>query len=167
MRHRLIQWLGIAWTIIFALLIVWLYTTAPRNLQELRTQASATVGAYQIDQARFDAALELFRREQYGAARAEWQRADPAERDARTQFYIAYAFYREGWGRVYNDEELFKRGLDAVKRANGLTPDAPLKIDDADLRLHTAAELQAELEAGLAQGWGALNPLAVLRRERK
>ncbi len=167
MRHRLIQWLGIAWTIIFAIVIVWLYTTAPRNLQELRTQASATVGAYQIDQARFDAALESFRREQYGAARAEWQQADPAVRDARTQFYVAYAFYREGWGRVYDDEELFKRGLDAVKRANSLAPDAPLKIDDPDLRLHTAAELQAEIEAGLAQGWGALNPLAVLRRERK
>lgn len=167
MRQRHIQWLGIAWTLIYAAFVVWLYTTAPRTLQELRTQASATVGAYQIDQARFDSALELFHREQYAAARTEWQQADPAERDARTQFYIAYAFYREGWGRVYNDEELFRRGLDAVKRANSLAPDAPLKVDDPDLRLHTAAELQAEFEAELARGWGALNPVRLLRRERK
>ncbi len=167
MRQRHIQWLGIVWTLLYAAFVVWLYTTAPRTLQELRTQASATVGAYQIDQARFDVALELFHREQYAAARAEWQRADPAERDARTQFCIAYAFYREGWGRVYNDEELFRRGLEAVKRAHNLAPDAPLKVDDPDLRMHTAAELQAELEAGLAQGWRTLNPLEALRRERK
>ena len=167
MRHRLIQWLGIAWTLAFAAFIIWLYTTAPRSLSEMRTEAGATVGAYQIDQARFDAAHELFRREQYAAARDEWQRADPARRDARTQFYIAYACYREGWGRVRSDDELFKRGLEAVNRAIELTPAGPLVVDDPALRLKTAAELKAELEADLARGWDALNPLEIIRRERK
>src|ERR671939_476173 len=96
-RRTLIPALGIAWTLTYAAFIVWLYATAPRTLEELTTEARAAVGAYQIDEARFEAARELFRREQYAAARAEWQRADPAQRDARTQFYIAYAFYREGW----------------------------------------------------------------------
>ena len=167
MRRRLIPWLGIAWTLAYAAVIVWLYATAPRTLREMTTEASAAVGAYQIDQARFEAALELFRREQYAAARAEWQRADPARRDARTQFYVAYACYREGWGRVRNDEALFRQGLEAVNRAIELSSAGPLVVDDPELRLHTAAELKAELEAGLARGWGDLNPLEVIRRERK
>ena len=167
MRHRLIQWLGIAWTLLYAALVVWLYAAAPRTLREVRTEATAALGTYQIDQARFDAALELFRREQYAAARDEWQRADPARRDARTQFYIAYAYYREGWGRAYSDDALYRSGLEAVNRAIELSPQGPLTVEDADLRLHTAAELKAELEAGLAHTWGDLNPLKVFRRERK
>jgi tetratricopeptide (TPR) repeat protein len=167
MRHRLIQWLGIVWTLLYAALVVWLYATAPRTLRELTTEATAAVGVYQIDQARFDAARELFQREQYAAARDEWQRADPARRDARTQFYIAYACYREGWGRVYSDDALYRQGLEAVNRAIELAPQGPLTVDDADLRLHTAAELKTELEAGLARDWGDLNPLKVFRRERK
>jgi tetratricopeptide (TPR) repeat protein len=119
-----------------------------------------------VDAARFAAARELFGREQYEAARAEWQRADPAARDARTQFYIAYSFYRQGWGRVYSDDELFKQGLAAADRAIALAPDAPLRVDDPDLQLHTAAELRAELEAGLRHDWSDLNPLKVMR-ERK
>jgi hypothetical protein len=166
MRPRLIQWLGIAWTLLYAACVVWLYATAPRTLGELRTEATAAVGAYQIDQARFDAGRELFRREQYAAARAEWQRADPARRDARTQFYIAYAFYREGWGRVYSDDALFRQGLEAVARADELSSAGPLVVEDAELRLHTPAELRAELEAGLTKSWGDLNPLKVFRRER-
>jgi hypothetical protein len=166
-RQTLIPALGIAWTLFYAAFIVWLYATAPRTLREMRTEASAAVGAYQIDQARFDAAHELFRREQYRAARAEWQRADPAQRDARTQFYIAYACYREGWGRVYSDDALFRQGLEAVNHAIALSSAGPLAVDDPDLRLRTAAELKAELEAGLTRSWGDLNPLEVFRRERK
>ena len=167
MRHRLIQWLGIVWTLLYAVCIVWLYATAPRTLREITTEATATLGAYQINQARFDAAHELFRREQYAAARDEWQRADPARRDARTQFYLAYAFYREGWGRIYSDDALYRQGLEAVNRAIELSPQGPLTVDDPDLRLHTAAELKTELEAGLAHAWGDLNPLKIFRRERK
>ena len=167
MRPRLIQWLGIGWTVLCAVCVVWLYATAPRTFGELRTEATAAVGVYQIDQARFDAARELFRREQYGAARAEWQRADPARRDARTQFYVAYAFYREGWGRVYSDDALFRQGLETVTRADELASAGPLVVDDTELRLHTPAELRAELEAGLTNSWSDFNPLKVFRRERK
>jgi hypothetical protein len=108
----------------------------------------------------------LFRREQFRAARDEWGRADPAQRDARTQFYIAYAFYREGWGRIYNDDALFRQGLEAAGRAIALAPQGTLTVDDPDLRIHTAAELKAELEQGTERSLGDLNPLRVLR-ERK
>lgn len=166
MRHRLIQSCGIAWTLLYAAFVVWLYATAPRTLDELRTEASATVGTYAVDEARFSAARELFRREQYRAARDEWLRADPARRDARTQFYTAYAFYREGWGRVYSDDALFRQGVEAIDLAIKLSPNGALTVDDPDLRIHSAAELKAELEQGTETTWGDLNPAKVFR-ERK
>lgn len=165
-RESLIPTIGIAWTIMFAACVVWLYATAPRTLSELRTEASATVGTYAVDEARFQSARELFRREQYRAARDEWLRADPARRDARTQFYIAYAFYREGWGRVYSDDALFRQGIEAVDLAIKLSPDAPLTVDDPNLRIHSAAELRAELEQGTQTTLGDFNPAKVFR-ERK
>ena len=166
MRHRLIQWVGIAWTLTYAALVVWLYAAAPQSLAEVTTQASVAAGTYEVDRARFDAGRELFLREQYRAARGEWERADPARRDARTQFYVAYSFYREGWGRVYNDDALFRQGLEAVNLALSLSSDAPLTVEDPELKMHTAAELKAELEQGLERTADDLNPLKVFR-ERK
>lgn len=166
MRHKLIQWLGIVWTCLFGAFVVWVYATAPQTIGEVATHASVVAGTYEIDRARFDAARDLFLREQYAAARDEWKRADPAERDARTQFYVAYSFYRQGWGRVYNDDALFRQGLDAVNRAIALSPDVPLDVDDAELKIHSAAELKAEFESGLERTVEDLNPLKVLR-ERK
>ncbi|HEV2764680.1 MAG TPA: hypothetical protein VGV38_16995, partial [Pyrinomonadaceae bacterium] len=93
MRYKLIQSLGIAWTLLYGAAVVWLYATAPRSVSEVAREASVAAGTYEVDRARFDAGRELFRREQYRAARDEWERADPARRDARTQFYVAYAFY--------------------------------------------------------------------------
>jgi hypothetical protein len=166
MRRRLIQSLAVAWTLLYAAFVVWLYSTAPRSFAEMRTEATAAVGAYEVDRARFDVARELFRREQYRAARDEWGRADPARRDAATQFYIAYSFYREGWGRLYNDDALFRAGLEAVGRAISLAPGGALAVEDPELRIKTAAELKAELEHGTERDWGDLNPAKVFR-ERK
>lgn len=166
MQHRLIQSVGIGWTILYSAFIIWIYATEPRTLKEVATSAQVTAGTYEIDQAKFDNALMMFRREQYRAARDEWGRADPAQRDARTQFYIAYAFYREGWGRLYNDDALFRQGLEAVARAIALAPEGTLTVDDSDLRMQTAAELKAELEQGRERTLDDLNPLKVLR-ERK
>ena len=166
MQHRLIQCVGVAWTLIFSAFVVWVYVSAPRTVGEVATSASVAAGTYEVDRARFDAAHELFRREQYAAARDEWARADPAERDARTQFYIAYSFYRQGWGRVYHDDELYRRGLAAVGRAIALSPEGALAVDDPGLKMRSAAELKAELEQGLEQSLGDVNPFKVFR-ERK
>ena len=90
----------------------------------------------------------------------------PGDRDARTQFYLAYAFYREGWGRIYNDDALFKQGIEAADRALALSPERALTIDDPELQIHSAAELKAELQQGTERSLRDLNPLKVLR-ERK
>ena len=163
---RLIPALGVAWTLLYAAFVVWLYATAPQSVGEVATRASVATGTYKVDPARFDAGRELFLREQYAAARDEWSRADPAQRDARTQFYVAYSFYRQGWGRVYSDDALFRQSLDAVNRAIALSPDAPLEIDDPELKIHSAAELKAELERGTQRTIEDFNPLKVFR-ERK
>ena len=165
MRQKLIQILGLTVTAVYALAIVWLYATEPRSFREVATGAQVAAGTYQVDQQKFESALALFRRDQFRAARDEWQRADPASSDPRTQFYVAYSFYREGWGRVYYDQELFKQGLEAVNRAIALAPQ-PLGVADENLQLHTAAELKAELEQGIERNWGDVNPLKVMR-ERK
>ena len=75
------------------------------------------------------------------------RRADPAHRDARTQFYIAYSYYRQGWGRVYNDDPLFRKGLEAVDRAIALAPDHRVVVSDAELGMHRADELKADSNA--------------------
>ena len=166
MSKRFILIAGIGWTLLYASAVVWLYATQPRTVAEMRTGASVAAGTYEVDRARFEAARELFRREQYRAARDEWARADPAQRDAPTQFYTAYAFYREGWGRVYNDDALFRAGLEAVERAIGLSPEGALTVDDPELKIHTAAELKSELQQGAERSWGDVNPAKVFR-ERK
>jgi hypothetical protein len=166
MQHKLIQSVGIGWTALYAAFIIWVYATEPRSFKEVATKGEVAAGTYEVDEQRFEAALALFRREQYRAARDEWERADPARKDARTQFYIAYAFYREGWGRVYNDDALFKQGVEAAGRAISLAPAGTLIVDDPDLKIRNAAELKAELEQGMERSWNDLNPLKVLR-ERK
>jgi len=165
MRQKLIQILGLGFTALYALAIVWLYATEPRSFKEVATGAQVAAGTYQVDQKRFDAALELFRREQFRAARTEWKSADPAQSDPTTQFYIAYSFYREGWGRVYYDQDLFKQSLEAVNRAITLAPE-PISVPDQNLQLHTAAELKTELEQGMERNWGDLNPLKVMRQRK-
>lgn len=165
MREKLWQTVGILWTLLFAAIVVWLYATAPRSIADVKTGAQVAVGSYEIDQTRFRTALDLFRREQYVAAREEFRRADPATKDARTQFYIAYAFYREGWGRIYNDDALFRKGLIQSELVTDIAaPD--FKIDDADLKIKTPAELHAEFQDGLQTSVSDLNPLKVMR-ERK
>jgi len=162
MRESVFQGLGIVTTLVYGALVAWLYATAPRSLGEVATGVRVAAGSYQVDPARFDAALRLFRAEQFRAARDEWGRADPAQRDARTQLYVAYAFYREGWGRVYKDDALYRQGLEAVDRAIALSPSAPLTVADPTLQMHTAAELKAELEKGTERRWGDLDPLKLL-----
>lgn len=165
MQQKVVQTIGLAVTGVYAVLIIWLYATEPRSFKEVATGAQVATGSYQVDQERFNAALALFRRDQFRAARDEWQRADPAQSDPKTQFYIAYSFYREGWGRVYYDQTLFKQGLEAINRATALSA-VPLAIEDDNLQMRTAAELKAELEQGTERSWGDLNPLEVMRKRK-
>jgi hypothetical protein len=166
MQAKVIQVAGLILTVAYASFIVWIYATEPRTFKEVATGAAVATGTYQINQEKFNSALALFRREQFRAARDEWLRADPAQGDARTQFYIAYSFYREGWGRVYYDQDLFKQGLEAVNHAITLASNGPLTVDDPDLQMHTVAELKTELEQGTERTWSDVNPLKVLRTRK-
>ena len=166
MQRKFIQIAGIIWTLVYASIIVWIYATEPRSFKEVATNSQVAAGIYEINQEKFNNGLGLFRRDQFRAARDEWVGADPAQRDPRTQFYIGYACYREGWGRVYYDDALFKQGLEAVNRAINLVPNGTLIVDDPDLQMHTAAELKTELEQGIERSWDDLNPLKVFRQRK-
>ena len=162
---KTVQIIGILLTLTYAAFIVWLYAAQPASVSQISSKAGVAVGVYEIDRAKFDEGLRFFRQENYPAARADFGLADREQRDARTQFYIAYSFYRQGFGRVYNDQNLFKQGLTAVDRALNL--DSNFKSDDQDLKMQTPVELKTELEAGTqAAKIDDLNPLKVLR-ERK
>lgn len=175
MKIKYIQTLGIVLTAVCGLFIVFLYAAEPRSLEEVTTKAISAVestvnkgqiitGTYEIDQARFGEGLAAFRAENYVLARDRFERADPEKRDANTQFYIAYSYYRQGWGRVTNDDALFKAGLEALQRLPVIDPDFASK--DPDLKLRTAAELRNEFEEGLKVTADDFNPFRLVR-ERK
>jgi hypothetical protein len=166
MQRKSIQIVGVVWTLVYASFIVWIYATEPRSFKEVATNTQVAAGIYEINQEKFNNGLTLFRRDQFRAARDEWVAADPAQRDPRTQFYISYAFYREGWGRLYYDRTLFNEGLTAVNRAINLNPNGTLVVDDPNLQMHTAAELKAELEQGTETSWKDLNPLKLFRQRK-
>ena len=159
MRPELVRAFGLALVIVFSGVFVWIYQRQPQSLAQVTGGIASSVGAYRIDQQAFDQGLTFFRKDQFVEARAAFERADPAERDARTQFYIAYSYYREGWGRVYSDDELFARGVDAVEKAIALSPPGGLRVDDPNLQMKTADELRAELRRGLTREADDFNPL--------
>ena len=150
----------------YVVLIVWLFAQQPQSIAEVTGGLSASVGAYRIDQQAFDDGLQLFRKDQFEAAVSAFERADAAKRDARTQFYIAYAYYRRGWSRFYHDDAWFTKGLEAVNRAIAVAPNGRIVVDDPDLQMHTGDELKAELEAGLRRDLADFNPFRLLG-ERK
>lgn len=157
---------GLVATAGYAALITWLFVTQPRTVSQAVGGLSAELGAYAVDEQRFADGLAFFRNDQFVEARAAFARADPAVRDARTQFYVAYSYYRQGWGRVYSDDALFTQGLEAVDRAIALAPQGRVVVADDDLQMKSADELKAELEAGLRREAADLNPLRLFGRRK-
>ena len=166
MRETLVRIAGLVASITYAGFIGWLYVSQPNTLAQVTGGIAANIGAYHVDPQNFADGLQFFRRDQFVEARAAFARADPAERDALTQFYIAYSYYREGWGRFYNTNTLFASGLAAVNKAIALAPAGRLVVDDPDLQMHTADELKAELERGLERNLSDFNPLRAFRKRK-
>jgi hypothetical protein len=166
MKDRSVRVFGLVLAMCYATFIVWLYIRQPQTLAEVTGGLTASVGVYRINQQAFNDGLELFRRDELEAARAAFERADPAGQDARTQFYIAYAYYRSGWGRVYQDNELFKKGLAHVDKAIALAPGGRLVVEDPQLYIHNADELRSELAEGLRLEASDFNPLRVFRQRK-
>ena len=165
-RERIVRAAGLVVSCAGCVSLLWLFVHQPTNLQELTGGVAASVGAYQINQADFDQGRQFFLGEKFVEARAAFARADPASRHAVTQFYIAYSYYRQGWGRVYSDDTLFAAGLEAVNRAIALATGGAIRVDDAALDMKTADELKAELQRGLTRDASDFNPLRVLRKRR-
>jgi len=144
--------------------IGFLYMTQPRTLAEVATKSQVAIGTYQINKAEFDRGLIDFRRDDFAGARAAFDRADPEKRDANVQFYVAYSYYRQGWGRLSNDDALFTQGLEAVNRVIALDP--TYRTTDEGLQMKTPSELKTELEEGTRITPSDFNPMLVFR-ERK
>lgn len=175
MKEKYIQIFGIVLTALYAVFIVWLYVAEPKSLEDVSVKAKETietaatkgqiiVGTYEVDQGKFNEGLSAFRADNFVVARDSFEKADPERRDARAQFYIAYSFYRQGWGRISNDDALFRQGLEQVNRVDLL--DKNFKSDDSALQMKTTAELKNEFEEGLKVTAADFNPLR-LARERK
>jgi tetratricopeptide (TPR) repeat protein len=162
-NEPLVRGAGLAATIVYAAAIAWLYATQPQTVAQVTGGFTAAIGAYRIDQQAFDDGLRFFRGGQYPEARAAFARADSAQRDARTQFYISYSYYREGWGRLYNDDALFTKGLAAIDKAIALAPNGRLVVEDPDLQMHSADELRTELQRGVTRDASDFNPLRVFK----
>jgi tetratricopeptide (TPR) repeat protein len=166
MQDRSVRVFGLVLTMCYATFIVWLYIRQPQTFAQVTGGLTATVGAYRINQQAFADGMALFHRDQLDAARAAFERADPAELDARTQFYIAYSYYRSGWGRVYQDNKLFEQGLAHVDKAIALAPGHRLVVDDPQISMHSADELRAELVGGLRVEASDFNPMRVFKHRK-
>ncbi len=166
MHETLTRGAGLALTVLYAGVIAWLFSAQPRTIAEAVGGVSASVGAYSIDKESFEDGLVFFRNDQFVEARAAFVRADPAVRDARTQFYIAYSYYRQGWNRTHRDDALYREGLAAVDRAIALAPGRRLLVDDENLSMRSADELKAELVAGLTRDLSDFNPARLLETRK-
>jgi hypothetical protein len=164
MKPAHIQILGIAITLAGFVFIGFLYWTEPRSFAEVATKSQVAIGSYQVDRTELARGIDLFRKEDFIGARVALDRADPEKRDAQTQFYVAYSFYRQGWGRLSNDDALFHSGIEAANRVIALDPS--FRSTDESLGLKTATELKNELEEGLKITPSDFNPMR-LTRERK
>jgi hypothetical protein len=175
MKETYIQALGILMTAVYTIFVVFLYWAEPKSLTEVPAKAKTTIenaatrgqviiGTYEIDRAKFDEGLAAFKQDNFLVARDRFEKADPEKRDANTQYYIAYSFYRQGWGRLSNDDELFKQGLEQVNLVTTLDPN--FKSADGNLQLKSPVELKNEFEEGLKVTASDFNPMRLVG-ERK
>ena len=163
MSATLLRIIGLVVSLAYAAVVVRMYVRQPRTLPEVTAGLAAAVGAYQVDRGRFDAGLRFFRQDQFGEARDAFAQADPARQDATVQFYVAYSYLRQGWGRVYSDDAMYTAALEALDRAREVSPTHTIQVDDPDLKLHTAEEVRAELQRGLTREVSDLNPTRLWR----
>jgi len=165
-RPPLIRVLGLAGSVALAAFTVWLYATAPRTVAEVTGGLASSAGLYRVDPVAFAEGLRFFRADQFEEARLVFERIDAARRDPVVQFYIAYCHYRQGWGRLANDDEQFRLGLAALDRAEAIAPGGRVVVDDPDLGAPTSEELRVELEEGLRADPSDFNPLGLFRRRK-
>jgi len=156
---RTVQILGLVIAILYGSVIVWVYARRPQSFGELKTQASIQANVYSINQQNFDEALKQFNTGDYNSAIGQFRLADPAQADPASQYYIAYSYYLLGRGRIFNDEDLFKKAIEAVDRCLDNAPNHIFEIDRSDLEIKNADTLHQKLSDGLKHTMPSLNPL--------
>jgi tetratricopeptide (TPR) repeat protein len=156
---RTVQITGLVVALLYALSIVWLYVRQPRSFQELKTQAAVETNVYRVKQENFDEGVKQFNNGQYKVAIEQFELADPAEADPTAQFYIAYSYYLLGRGQLYDDDEMFRKGLAAIDRCLANAPNNIFNTDRADLEIGNAAALRQRLKQGLEVSPSDFNPL--------
>ncbi|MFT3744975.1 MAG: hypothetical protein QM785_11870 [Pyrinomonadaceae bacterium] len=164
MKQKYIHISSILLTLAGFVFISFLYISEPRTIAEVTTKGQVAIGIYEINKDEFGRGMNAFRSDDFGGARLAFDRADPEKRDAATQFLIAYSFYRQGWGRLSNDDALFTEGLKATDRVIAIDPN--YRTADQTLGIKTATELKTEFEDGLKITPSDFNPMK-LTRERK
>jgi hypothetical protein len=158
-----IRVVGLALSLVYAGAIVRVYVRQPATLPEVSGSLTAAVGAYHVDRAKLDQGLQFFHQDQFVEARDALAQADPARLDTAVQFYIAYSYLRQGWGRVYTDDALYRAGRATLVHAREVAPGGTIRVADPTLKLHTAEELAAEFDRGLTRDLSDLNPARLLR----
>jgi len=156
---RTVQVTGLLIALLYGLSIIWLYVRQPRSFQELKTQAAVEANVYRIKQENFDEGLKQFNNGQYKIAIEQFELADSAASDPPTQFYIAYSYYLLGRGNLYDDDEMFRKGLAAVDNCIRSAPNNIFEIDRADFDVRSAAALRQRLKDGLEVSPSDFNPL--------
>ncbi|HST20956.1 MAG TPA: hypothetical protein VLR90_07560 [Blastocatellia bacterium] len=159
MVKRTVQISGLAIALLYGASIIWLYVRQPRSLEELKTQIAVEANAYHINQANFDEAMKHFNAGRNQVAIDQFELADPARLDPTTQFFIAYGYYRLGRGKVYDDDEMFKKGLAAVEQCLAVAPNNIFETDRADLEIKSASALRQRFKDGLGVTPLDFNPL--------
>jgi tetratricopeptide (TPR) repeat protein len=156
---RTVQITGLVIALLYGFIIVWLYVRQPRTFQELKTQVAVEANVYQIKRENFDQGLKHFNAGQHRIAIEQFGLADPAQSDPTTQFYIAYSYYLLGRGKLFDDDEMFRRGLAAIDRCLASAPNNIFEIDRADFDIRNAAALRQRFEDGLDVSPSDFNPL--------
>ena len=162
MSDTVVRGVGLGLTIVYAVFIGWLLARQPGTLAEVAGPLSSAAGIYRVDQQAFEDGVAHFRADRFAEARLAFAEADPRQWDALAQFYIAYSYYRQGWGRTYHDDALYAEGLAAIERALALAPGRRIVVDDPNLGMRTGEELKAELEAGIRRDASDFNPMRLL-----
>ena len=166
MRPDFVRALGLSGSILLAAFTLWLYATAPRTMAEVTGGLASAAGLYRVDPTAFAEGLRFFRADRFAEARLVFERIDPARRDPVVQFYVAYSHYRQGWGRLANDDRQFTMGLAALDRAEEVAPRGRVVVDDPDLGAPTSEELRVEFLEGLRTDLSDFNPMAAVRRRK-
>lgn len=166
MQVTIVRSVGLAGAAAIGVFTLWLYATAPTTLAEVTGGLASTAGMYRVDEQALAEGLRYFRNDQFEEARLVFARVDAARRDPVVQFYVAYSHYRQGWGRLYNDDAQFELALAALDRAEAVAPGGRVVVDDENLGARTSDELRVELLEGLRTDLSDFNPMNAVRRRK-